>query len=81
MRVILHAGAALEIPDENFVNARYFHSWALSIFGKPKVTIVCGGCSGQFSSRQWAIQNDRKVVSCCPFCGKWNRTRLVYEGD
>lgn len=73
---------AISLPYDKFVNAKAYECWSLSLFGKPKLTVICGDCSSQFSTREWRTMTapeKGRVVACCPVCGKWNKTKLVYE--
>ena len=67
---------SITLPRESVVHARYFESWSMSLFGRPKMTVICGGCSRQFKTRDYMPFNqgksDEGIVANCPICGKWN---------
>ena len=73
----------IKIPEEKIVKAKFTEGWNMSLFGKPKLSIVCGNCSGQFSTRQYINLYEKgrhtDSVACCQFCGYWNRLGLKYE--
>ena len=50
----------------------------MSLFGNPKLTIVCGDCYGQFKTKDYTLdKKNKEIVANCPHCGMWNRTGLV----
>lgn len=63
---------------DNWVKAKSYSAWNMSLFGLPKLTIVCGQCSRQ-SKVQMQVAKDRTVYGWCAHCGICNRTGLVLE--
>ncbi len=69
----------IQIPPENIVNAIYVNGFTgtLLFWTHPKLTIICGNCSGQTKSRDYLyLHPNREICINCKFCGKWNKTNL-----
>ena len=74
---------AIKLTSDQICNAVYVEGWNICLWGMPKLTIVCGNCKGQFKTRDYVPFNrgksDKNTVSCCPYCGKWNKLGLILE--
>ena len=66
------------IDSENTCWASYIEGWNFSIFGNPKLSIVCGNCHSLFKTRDYyptyCIDSEVPIVMTpCPHCEKWNK--------
>jgi len=43
----------IKIDIKDVVTAKYVEGWNMSLFGNPKLTIICGNCSGKFKTRDY----------------------------
>ena len=64
-----------------YVDAISVTGFNTSIFGRPKLTIVCGHCETLFKTRDYVpITNVGNLLAAnCSSCGYWNNTKLVYS--
>lgn len=69
----------ININQNNLTDAKLVTGWNMSIFGNPKLTIICGSCDSQFKTRDYYKFNPRGSVACCPNCGKWNKMDVRIE--
>ena len=72
----------IQVPKNSIVKAKFVEGWNFSIFGRPKLSIVCGSCGGEFKTREYRdfFENKQHIdsIACCCFCGKWNRLGVTY---
>lgn len=68
----------MSIPASQFVDADTVEGWNISLWGNPKLTIVCGGCHAMFKTKDYLpITNmDNEYAANCPKCNKWNQLGL-----
>ena len=70
------------VQINKLVNVSYVECWNFSIFGNPKLTVVCGECKGLFKTRDYVtIKNTQTIGVFCPHCKTWNNTGLQYDYD
>lgn len=65
------------ISTARICTARYAEGWNMCLWGPPKMKVICGSCTGQFSTRDYRAFNqgreDEDTVADCPYCGMWNK--------
>lgn len=75
--------ATVLLAPEDVVPCRNFSGYNMSILGKPKMTVICGSCSGMFKSRDWfPYTNSRRrkmSIVNCPKCNKWNTMNFTFD--
>ena len=63
-------------PDD-VVPAQAWGGWNISIFGKPKLKVICGNCNAMFKTRDYypyTVEDKYEgAVACCPNCFKYNK--------
>jgi len=70
----------IRITPDKIVRAKYSEAFCLSIFGMPKMTVICGNCGGQFKTREYIPEKiTREAIAHCPYCSMWNQTGLTLE--
>lgn len=73
----------IKISTDRLVNVQYVEGWNFSIFGKPKLKIICGKCKSQFDTRDYIPLKENGYyntdITCCPYCGMWNRLGMKYN--
>lgn len=66
----------ITLKKENTCNAASFEALSISLFGKPKATVVCGNCTHLFKTRDYFRLDkgtpDECITMQCPSCNKWN---------
>lgn len=71
----------IQIDKDQIVEAAYVSGWNMSIFGQPKMKILCGSCGHTFRTRDYypftREGRSHGFVAKCPCCPKWNRLNLV----
>jgi len=68
----------ITIPANRLVKAQGVSGWSMSLFGSPKLTIICGGCYRPFATRDYIpFKGTGHLTACCSYCEMWNNTGLV----
>ena len=72
----------ITLDRDKLCEAKYASAWSVSIFGNPKMTIICGNCCAEFATRSYHPFNkgkpDECIVAHCPYCTKWNKVKLQF---
>lgn len=71
----------IPIKSENLCFASSVSGYTFSIFGSPKLSIICGSCQYFFKTRDYIPffpKNSEESISIanCPNCGKWNKMNV-----
>lgn len=57
---------SIKIPADRICEAHDWETWTISLFGNPKMEMICGKCYRPFASRDYHRYNsDRGLVMCC----------------
>lgn len=73
----------IKIDSSKLVRASYVEGYTWSVFGNPKLKIICGKCNAQFHTRDYVPLYENGShntdISCCQHCGIWNKLGLIAE--
>lgn len=71
----------MAIPLSKICKAESVNGWNICLWGRPKLTIICGDCYNLFKTRDYNhITNmNNELAAVCPKCGKFNRLGLYYN--
>jgi hypothetical protein len=72
----------VRIPADRICDAADWETYTFSIFGNPKMKMICGKCYRPFESRDYSRYNRGEgLAMCCPHCGMWNVARGITFND
>ncbi len=76
--------SGVHIPMKtNLCHASYVRGWNICLWGKSKLTIVCGNCDHLFKTRDYIPRyNDdqqRGLAAQCPGCSYLNWMNMEYK--
>jgi len=67
----------VKVTEDKIVKAKYSEAFSFSIFGNPKMTVICSHCNKTFSTREYRPDTKtREAMAHCPHCDYWNGTAL-----
>ncbi len=70
-------------PNEKLCEAKDYRGWNICLWGRPKLSIICGHCDRPFKTRDYFPRNNhagyKGLAAHCPACAYWNWMDMQYK--
>jgi|FAXJ01.1.fsa_nt_gi hypothetical protein len=66
------------VKIRKLTGAQLVEGYDFCLWGNPKLSVICGHCSGPFKTREYIFMADRggQIAVFCPHCQYYNLTGL-----
>lgn len=69
--------------NEKLCEAKDYRGWNICLWGRPKLSIICGHCDRPFKTRDYFPRNNhagyKGLAAHCPTCAYWNWMNMQYK--